>query len=323
MGDDTAEVPKSGYFYRGGNADPSDTDLPNYRGGVNISITTDLITLTNCYHAFRAVIHKARLIIFELARRQSRQSWFSRLRDSRCIALGGDARKLDEQLADLHEGIERRLSVDDLVAGPHYDLLGDVPISIPFKRLIYSHDRLSEIDRDLKRHLLSLEKGFRQNVVEPLKQNLIHQTIPDYSALTVEAQKVATEFDQAAYTYRSAVNEIGKVVIGSTSWGDVKRIASDIDGLMRTANGLGWEQHNDQEFEGLNLSKVFDSAEAPQKIIDYLEDKVRSLRHENSLPLETPETKDRQAGTRTHFRRNTRNLRSSSGRHGEDVEAVV
>ncbi|OCT53452.1 hypothetical protein CLCR_11424 [Cladophialophora carrionii] len=79
--------------------------------------------------------------------------------------------------------------------------------------------------------------------------------------------------------------------IGSTSWGGVKRIASDIDGLMRTANGLGWEQHNDQEFERLNLSKVFDSAEAPQQIVDYLEDKVRSLRHENPLPSEHQEPK--------------------------------
>lgn len=105
--DESANIP-SGGFIKNEVETSSEIRLPNYEIFTNkISPPSALLTLTDCHFAIRAILHKARLFIFELAR----QNRSFRERHLSKVSLVGPIRGLDRLLSSASGGLDHLLDI--------------------------------------------------------------------------------------------------------------------------------------------------------------------------------------------------------------------
>lgn len=84
--------------------------LPDYQDGRYISVGRTLLTLEECYDVLQHMIRRTRLLMFELALRQTP---LSLLRGKNYVKLSGPARALDEQLVRWSMNMEGYLNISD------------------------------------------------------------------------------------------------------------------------------------------------------------------------------------------------------------------
>ena len=111
--DDVFYVPKDGHILNDGEAGLHHTSLPSYQP-FDISESHPL-TLTDCHLAIKETLCQARLISFEIARKQL--PFFRRT--SRKITLQGDPREFDIILAEITKRLNRGFGVYSIEALKH------------------------------------------------------------------------------------------------------------------------------------------------------------------------------------------------------------
>ncbi len=108
--DDGFCVPEDGHILNDGEAALDHPKLPSYQSrGIRFSPNSPL-TLTDCHLAIKKTLKQARLIGFEIARKQL--PFFKRT--SREIILQGDPREFDVILAKITEDLYRVCGVDSI-----------------------------------------------------------------------------------------------------------------------------------------------------------------------------------------------------------------
>ena len=101
---DAAEVPANGVFFSS-DKKAAQAQLPDYQpNGISFNIP---LTLTDCHAAMMATIHQVRLIVFEIARKET--SVFRRRLTS--VKLTGDAREFDESASSVEMNFVPALSI--------------------------------------------------------------------------------------------------------------------------------------------------------------------------------------------------------------------
>ena len=104
---DTFSVPQDGRLFNDGNQGPGHPELrlPDYQP-ILISFCSHL-TLTDCHLAILATIYQARLIVFEIARKNTP---FLK-RSSRTIKLEGEPREFDTLLSSIQLRFDQALAI--------------------------------------------------------------------------------------------------------------------------------------------------------------------------------------------------------------------
>ena len=99
--DDCVFIPTNGSLLN----DDAWIKLPTYRDwGISVEFP---LTLTDCHLAFVEIVRKARLIGFEIARRE--RPFYKRANVE--FTLEGDSRKFDETLSSVKDRLEERLNL--------------------------------------------------------------------------------------------------------------------------------------------------------------------------------------------------------------------
>ena len=228
---DTALLPSSGCFYGDGRTG-SDVLLPDYEkvlDNITFSPRSGPLTLTGCHDAICSALRKARLITFEVARRQRS---FSAFRGSRDVALQGEAQAFDQNLSSTSKLMEQWLDVK-WITFPDDKEYGDPATGEVLERLIVADSRFQEANGKfplfgsrrlgwpahviarLKRALLRLEKSFVDVVIEPLKRALINGAIPDFEALLLQGRRHGQGIQAAAYAREGEARTVATAVQGT------------------------------------------------------------------------------------------------------------
>ena len=205
---ESADIPDGGFIQSEGGAS-NKFCLSNYDPiPTNFGISphmSSILTLNDCHFAMRDVLHKARLLIFEIAR-QNRP--FHR-RHLKKITLTGSIRDLDVMLSSSSNNLSRLLDLQHYVQtkGRMGRLLrSSLVANESFKdssSSYYSYHSFQASTKALifaaailKRSFLRSEKAFVQDVLQILKRAVINRDTPDFSGLTLEAKKCSSQIER-------------------------------------------------------------------------------------------------------------------------------
>ncbi|KAK0512089.1 hypothetical protein JMJ35_005217 [Cladonia borealis] len=235
--------------------------LPTYQSyGISPNFP---LTLTDCHLAIMKIIRQARLIGFEIARKQMPLL----KRTSKKIMLQGDPRKFDIILARIPKNMIRALKVKSIwKINREGERLKNV-LENPVK----AHHDFGASSVILKRSLLRIEKNFGQTITEPLKKAMINKSTPKFPVIIGHASRYKQEILTACRIWSNDIEAVCTIVKSTEGWREASELSKKIDDLLSRARSIGWKYWLDPSFKELDLDNVFNRADGPSSVIAYME----------------------------------------------------
>ncbi|KAK1067127.1 hypothetical protein LTR12_007513 [Friedmanniomyces endolithicus] len=201
---DAAEVPANGVFFSS-DKKAAQAQLPDYQpNGISFNIP---LTLTDCHAAMMATIHQVRLIVFEIARKET--SVFRRRLTS--VKLTGDAREFDESASSTEINFVPALSIY-IVDSLQWN--GGARLMTVLRAPLEADHEYKECLAKLKTSLLRIEKDVIRTVTSPLKKALINKKAPDFKSLTPQATRYYRDITAACSEYRDVAGSVCRRIQG-------------------------------------------------------------------------------------------------------------
>ncbi|KAK0357548.1 hypothetical protein LTR91_004097 [Friedmanniomyces endolithicus] len=281
---DAAEVPANGVFFSS-DKKAAQAQLPDYQpNGISFNIP---LTLTDCHAAMMATIHQVRLIVFEIARKET--SVFRRRLTS--VKLTGDAREFDESASSVEMNFVPALSIL-IIDSLQWN--GGARLMTVLRRPLEADHEYKECLAKLKTSLLRIEKDVIRTVTSPLKKALINKKAPDFKSLSPQATRYYRDITAACSEYRDVAGSVCRRIqgdyraheisrglancpTGGPGWREASALNDQINKLEDQVRDKGWSIWVDGDYATLDDGHAFERADGPSSVIAYLEKLLKRL----------------------------------------------